>query len=223
MGAKVESVQTGRPRSMGQEGADDPLDRPWTSAIWKQPVSGSVWAGPEGLAGDAQVNRRVHGGPERALLLYSAHHYQAWQADWGGSRLGPGSFGENLTVAGLDELLVCVGDRYRVGEVRLEVSGPREPCNNLVRRHRRPSLIDEVITTGRAGWYARVEAPGSIEAGMEIVLLDRPFPQWPIARAAAVKRARAADPESAALLAQCPALLADWREKLGRLESERVS
>jgi len=223
MSCRVESVQTGRPRSLGREEAEDPFDRPWTSAIWKQPVSGPVWAGPEGLAGDAQVNRRVHGGSERALLLYAGRHYPAWQAEWGGSRLAPGSFGENLTVAGLDELVVCVGDRYRIGEVRLEVSGPREPCNNLARRHRRRSLIDEVIATGRSGWYARVEAPGSIEAGMEIILLDRPFPQWPIARAAAAKRDRGDDPETAALLAQCPALLADWRARLGRLEGERVS
>lgn len=211
----VVSVQTGQARTCGHEDAADPLDRPWTSAIWKEPVQGRVWAGPEGLAGDTQVFRRAHGGPERALLLYCAGHYPAWRAEWQVRDLGPGGFGENLTVEGLDESTACIGDVYRIGEVRLEVSGPREPCRNLVRRHRRPDLVDAVQRTGRSGWYARVLSEGWLEAGLPIVLLDRPHPQWPIERAAEVKRRRLDDPAAARLLAGCPALLADWRARLG--------
>jgi MOSC domain-containing protein YiiM len=199
---------------MGTEGASDRLDRPWTSAIWKTPVTGTVWAGREGLAGDVQVWTKGHGGPERALLWYSMSHYPAWRREWGSSDVGPGGFGENLSVEGLEETTICVGDLFRLGEVRVEVSGPREPCNNLVRRHRRADLIERVIATGRAGWYARVLTEGWLEAGMPLVLIDRPYPQWPIARAVAVKRARSANPTEARLLAACPALLADWRAAL---------
>jgi MOSC domain-containing protein YiiM len=211
----IESIQTGQPRTLGVEDAADPIDRPWTSAIWKEPVHGRVWAGTEGLSGDVQVFRRGHGGPERALLLYSFEHYPSWRGEWGTKDLGPGGFGENLTVSGLDERTTCVGDLWRLGTVRLEISGPRTPCLNLVRRHRRPELIDRVIATGRGGWYARVATEGWLEAGLELELIDRPYPQWPVERVAAVKREAASNPVEAKLLAACPALLADWRRKLG--------
>jgi MOSC domain-containing protein YiiM len=200
---------------MGSEGAEDPLDRAWRSAIWKEPVEGRVWAGRAGLNGDAQVDRRSHGGPERALLGYAAAHYPLWQEEWGGGRLPAGAFGENLLIEGLDESTVCVGDVFRAGDVRVEVSGPREPCMNLVRRHRRPGLIERVLENHRSGWYMRVLAEGWLEAGVPIVLLDRPDPQWPIVRAAEVKRAATREPAEARLLGACPALVADWRERLG--------
>ena len=213
---RVDSIQTGQPRTLGKAEASDPLDRQWTSAIWKEPVEGRVWAGREGLSGDAQVHRAHHGGPERALLLYPADHYPRWRTEWGTREIGPGGFGENLTVSGLDEHAVCVGDVLQIGAVRLEVSGPREPCSNLVQRHRRPDLMDQVRATDRSGWYARVQQEGWLERGLAIQLLDRPYPQWPISRAARVKRERIREPAEALLLAQCPGLLADWRVRIGR-------
>ena len=197
------------------EGAVDPLDRPWISAIWKEPVHGRVWAGTEGLSGDVQVSKPGHGGPERAVLLYCIEHYPAWRAEWGTKDLGPGGFGENLTVSGLDERTTCLGDLFRLGTVRLEVSGPRSPCRNLVRRFRRGDVMNQVVATDRSGWYARVVVEGWLEAGLELTLVDRPYPQWPIDRVAAVKRDAARNSAEAKLLADCPALVADWRRKLG--------
>ena len=215
LGMRVASIQTGQPRTLGKAGGGDFLDQPWTSAIWKESVEGRVWAGREGLSGDAQVHRPSHGGPERALLLYPAEHYPRWRSEWGTREIGPGGFGENLTVSGLDENTVCVGDVFQAGDVRLEISGPREPCANLVKRHHRPNLIEEVLSNGRSGWYARVHHEGWLERGLSIQLLDRPYPQWPISRAAPVKRERTREPGEARLLAQCPALLTDWRAKIG--------
>jgi len=213
---QIESIQTGQPRTVGKEDAEDPLQRAWTSAIWKEPVHGPVWAAAEGLNGDAHVSTKSHGGPERALLLYAAEHYPRWRAEWSTRDVGPGAFGENLTVSGLDEAKVCVGDLFAIGDVRIEVSGPREPCMTLVRRHGRKDLMEVINGNHRTGWYARVQREGWLEAGLPLDLLDRPYPQWPIVRAALVRRNRTRHPDEARLLAACPALITDWRAKLGR-------
>jgi MOSC domain-containing protein YiiM len=211
---RIESIQTGQPKTMGWDGAQDPLDRRWTSAIWKEPVHGQVWAGSEGLTGDAVASPDIHGGPERALLLYSFEHYPRWRAEWGRKDVGGGAFGENLTVSGLDEQTVCVGDVFQVGEVRIEVSGPREPSFTLVRRFRIPDLAETVQRNHRTGWYVRVLIPGWLEAGLPLALVDRPFPHWTVRRAAEVEQARREDPAQARLLAACPALLSGWRARL---------
>ncbi|HEV8357285.1 MAG TPA: MOSC domain-containing protein [Gemmatimonadales bacterium] len=216
---KLESVQVGQPRTYGTPGAEDPLERPWTSAIRKEPVDGPVWAGREGLSGDHQYDRTGHGGPERALLMYSADHYPLWRGEWGRKDVGPGGFGENLTVSGLSEDTACVGDVFRIGAVRIEVSSPRGPCSNLARRHGIPDLVRTVMENHRSGWYLRVLHEGWLEAGAEVVLADRPFPQWTIRRVADIKRHRADRREEAELLAACPALQTDWRRKLGSSEA----
>lgn len=211
---RLDSVQVGQTRTYGTPGSTNPLERPWTSAIRKEPVSGPVWAGREGLSGDQQYDRQGHGGPDRALLMYSTHHYPKWREEWGRKDIGPGAFGENLTASGLTEDLACIGDIYRIGEVRIEVSSPRLPCQNLSRRHRLADLVKTITQNHRSGWYLRVLQEGWVEAGMEIALVDRPYPQWTIRRAATVNRQRMDAPEEARLLAACPALQQGWRDKL---------
>ncbi len=211
---RVEAVLLGAVRTFGTPGATDPLTRPWTSAIRKEPASGPVWAGREGLSGDHQYDRRHHGGPDRAVLMYAAEHYPRWRAEWARREVGPGAFGENLTVTWLDEHRVCLGDVFGAGEVRLEVSSPRSPCQNLVRLHGMPDLVRVVQENHRSGWYLRVRHEGWIEAGMTLTLLDRPYPQWTVARAATVRRHRHERAEDARLLAACPALIEDWRTLL---------
>jgi len=213
---RLESVQVGQTRTYGTPGATNPLERPWTSAIRKEPVPGPVWAGREGLSGDQQYDRKGHGGPDQALLMYSADHYPAWREEWGRKDVGPGGFGENLTVSGLNEDTACIGDIYRIGEVRVEVSSPRSPCQTLARRHRIPELVKIITQNHRSGWYLRVLQEGWVEAGVPMVLVDRPYPQWTIRRAATVNWMRMDLPEEARLLAACPALRAEWRKKLQR-------
>lgn len=214
---RLDSIQVGQSRSYGTQGAEDPTERPWTSAIRKDPVEGPVWAGREGLSGDHQYDRKHHGGPERALLMYSADHYPLWRREWGRKDVGPGGFGENLTVSGLSEDTACVGDMFRIGEVRIEVSSPRTPCVNVARRHGIPDLVGTIVQNHRSGWYLRVLSEGWVEAGMEVVLADRPYPQWTIRRTADVKRLRAELREEARLLAACPALQPEWRRRLREL------
>lgn len=213
---RLESIQVGTTRTYGNPGAVDPLERPWTSAIRKEPVDGQMWAGREGLSGDHQYDRKSHGGPDRALLMYSADHYPRWRAEWGRKDIGPGAFGENLTVSGLTEDTACLGDIFRIGDVRIEISSPRTPCMTLARRHKLPDLVKVVVENHRSGWYMRVLQEGWLEAGMDVQLLDRPYPQWTVRRAADVKRLRADRREDARLLSECAALQREWRELLRR-------
>ena len=113
---------------------DEAGDNPWTSAIVKSPVTGSIRLGSTGLDGDEQADRSVHGGPDKAVLAYSADHYPAWRQELGIEPFEFGAFGENFTVAGLTESTVCVGDDYVIGDARVQVSQQRQPCWKLARR-----------------------------------------------------------------------------------------
>lgn len=210
------SVNVGLPRQMGVEGAADPFDRPWRSGIVKEPVAGPVWLGRTNLAGDGQGDRQNHGGPDKAINSYSADHYPSWRAELALPDFPPGAFGENFTIAGLTEETVCIGDIYQIGAARVQVSQPRQPCSKLARRWRLKDLTARVEASGRTGWYCRVLAEGEVEWGLPVVLLDRPFPQWTIARANAIVRDRKGDPDAAAALAACPALATSWQEALGK-------
>lgn len=210
------SIQVGAARDYAPVEAATGLQRAWRSAIFKTPVAGPIRLELFGLEGDIQVDRRHHGGPHRALLAYSAENYARWREDPSLPQFPFGAFGENLTVTGLDETSVCVGDVYRIGPVRVEVSQPRQPCANLARRWLRPDLPERVRRTGRSGWYLRVLQPGMIEAGQSIERELRPHPAWSIARASEVMQARLERREEAAELAGLEALSPGWRTSLMR-------
>lgn len=198
---RIISIQTGTSRTYTVDSAGDPLNRPWITAIGKQPVAGPVRAGPLGLAGDGVHDTSCHGGPWQAILMYCAEHYPKWNAELGRSDMGPGMFGENLTVTGLDEDSVCIGDRLRIGPVEVEVTIPRGPCNTLARWLGVKEVIRLVLDNHRSGWYLKVVAEGDLEAGMDVALLARPNPDWTIARAADAHTHRRARPDEARALA----------------------
>jgi MOSC domain-containing protein YiiM len=208
------SIQTGRPTRVGTPGAADPMEREFTSAIWKSPVAGPVRVTRLGLEGDAVADTRVHGGPDQALLMYDGEHYPRWRAEWGVADLGAGAFGENLTVAGLSEESVCVGDVLEIGPARLQVTATRQPCANLARRHQRRDLVREVYQTGRSGWYLRVLDEGTVSAGLPVRLLERPNPEWTVRAALLAYRDRARDPDRAAALGRCVGLSERWTARL---------
>ncbi|MGH7499432.1 MAG: MOSC domain-containing protein [Gemmatimonadales bacterium] len=211
---RLHSIQIGTPRTVGTPDAPDRMQREFTSAIWKEPVAGPVWVGNLGLRGDQVADTRAHGGPDQAVLMYAITHYLAWRAEWGREDVGPGAFGENLTVEGLTEEKACLGDVYLIGGARLEVTKPREPCATLARRHQVPDMIAIVQANGRSGWYLRVLEEGEIEAGQAIALAGRPHPEWPVREVALAMRERKSDPERASRLARVPALAANWRLRI---------
>lgn len=200
-------------------GIVQPLGRT-TSGINKQPATGGVLAHAFGFEGDAQADRRVHGGVDKALHCYSWQHYAAWRrelpecARWD----APGAFGENLSIDGLYEQAVCIGDRWRIGSAITVVSQGRQPCFKLNVHFGVPGMASRVQNTLRAGWYLRVEQPGEIAVGSRLTLLDRPHPDFSVARLLALIRDRVIDPVQAEFVLQLP-LTPSWR----RLFEQRLS
>lgn len=211
------SIQVSLPRHFGHEGATEPMDRPWTTGFFKEPVAGAVRLGATNLEDDGQADLVHHGGPDKAVLAYSAEHYPGWRESMNNPSLPFGAFGENFTVAGLTEADVCLGDTWQVGdEAVVQVSQPRQPCWKLARRWRIKTLALEVQQTGRTGWYFRVLTQGSVAAGMPFVLRERPHPDWTIERANRVMHTDKSDIAAALELAAIPLLSENWRTTLTR-------
>lgn len=211
----VMSLQVGRPARRGGEGSRNPREEAWTSAIFKDPVQGPVTLRFLNFEGDAQADLKVHGGPDKAVLAYSADHYAGWREELG-LDMRPGAFGENLTIAGQDERTVCIGDIYTIGTARLEISQPRLPCWKLARKWDLPDLPARVVKSVRGGWYFRVLQEGRVESGEAVTRQARPFPEWTIARVFEAY-IHGVDTETAAALARCTALPEGWREYFAKV------
>jgi MOSC domain-containing protein YiiM len=137
------------------------------TGIAKVPVDGPVVTGPDGLEGDGVGNTKDHGGPDQAVYLYGVDDYD-WWADTEGLDVHPGLFGENLTVSALASAAVEVGDRFVIGAVELEVTGPRIPCAVFSGRVGDGRFATRFAAARRPGAYVRVMTGGSIAAGDEI-------------------------------------------------------
>lgn len=176
MSMKLQSIQIGQPQEYTDEQGT------WETAFFKKSVGGPILLGALTLEGDAVFNTKAHGGPDQAVLLYSADHYSHWQAELG-QDFPFGAFAENLTINGLDEKTVCIGDIYQMGVVKLQVTKPRIPCWKISRRWGIPDLTKRVSQTSRTGWYCRVLQPGEIEAGLPVELIERQNPGQTVAKA----------------------------------------
>lgn len=207
------SVQVGKP---ARYPAVEPGGKPWRSGIVKKPVDGPVWVGRLGLEGDGQADRKHHGGPSRAVNVYPSEHYACWRAVPALAEMTGGGFGENFTTRGLLETTVCIGDVLAVGEAVLAVSQPRGPCYKLNRRWNYPDLQRHAEDERRFGWYLRVLQEGRVEAGAEIRLLERPFPEWTVARVWDVTRAARGGGDFNALL-DVPALSPEWKDVMRKI------
>ena len=211
---KLLSIQVGTPTEYGSDGAADPHDQRWLTSFFKQPVSGPIRVLTDRIEGNEQADCRFHGDVDKALLAYSADHYPLWQDELTLPDMTGGGFGENLTITGQTEQTVCIGDRYSINDVILEVTQPRQPCWKLARRWRLPDLPKRVIRHSRTGWYFRVIRPGTIESGQEVTLLSSPHPEWTIARANQVFYTKGGPTEERRQLAMLPELADAWREEL---------
>ena len=141
------------------------------TGIFKAPTDRRVRVRRLGLEGDEQADLEVHGGPLKAVYAYPSEHYPFWKAELPGTPLPWGAFGENLTVVGLSEDGVRVGDRFRIGTALLAATKPRFPCYKLGIRFGREDLIDRFRSSGRTGFYLRVLEEGELGAGDRIEIL----------------------------------------------------
>jgi len=192
----------------------------WASAYVKSPVNGAVKVGTEGLEGDQQYERRVHGGPDMAVLAYADSHYDDWRDELDIAEMGPGAFGENLTVEGFDESTVCIGDVWAAGEVRLQVASPRGPCMNISRRWERQDLMAKVLEKGWGGWYLRVLQTGSLAARQPVRRIERLHPDWTVEKVFRLRYAAERDTKAIAKLVKVKELAGKWRERLTEKPAE---
>ncbi|MDQ5879380.1 MAG: hypothetical protein QG616_1780 [Pseudomonadota bacterium] len=146
------------------------------SAIWKQALTGPVRITKEGLVGDVQADRRVHGGPEKAVHHYAGENYAKLAERFPdiAEALAIGSIGENISTFGFDETNVCIGDIVRIGSTVLQVSQPRRPCWKIDSRYGLKGITAHIVESGLTGWYYRVLEEGEAAPGDIMVRLERP-------------------------------------------------
>ena len=161
--ARLLSVNVGLPRKIEWNG------RSVYSGIWKDPVSGRCRVRRLNLDGDGQGDLAGHGGEQRAVFVYQIESYRHWQVQLQRSDFVYGQFGENFTIEGLPDDVVCIGDRYQIGSATFEVTQPRVTCYRVGIRMNEPRMPALLTSSGRPGFYFRVLQEGVVGAGDEIV------------------------------------------------------
>jgi MOSC domain-containing protein YiiM len=206
----VVSVNVGTPREVPWRG------RTVRSAIWKHPVPGRVKVRGVNVDGDDQGDREVHGGVDKALYSYAAEDYGWWGAELG-QELAPGTFGDNLTVRGIDVSGAEVGERWRVGGALLEVAQPRTPCFKLGIRMGSQRFPRRFAAAGRPGAYLRILAEGEVAAGDPVEVVHRLGHGLTVAE---VSRIYHFDHAAAARLLRVPELAGTWRRWAERMVTD---
>src|SRR5262247_2207282 len=161
--ARLVSVNVGLPRDIAWKG------RTIHTAIWKNPVSGRRRVGRLNIEGDGQGDLAGHGGEQRAVFVYQIESYRYWQEHLQRTDFVHGQFGENFTIEGLPDDVVCVGDRYQIGSALFEVTQPRVTCYRVGIRTNEPRMPALLTSSGRPGFYFRLLQEGAVGAGDEIV------------------------------------------------------
>lgn len=179
---KVISINVGLPRDVEWRG------EVVTTGIFKSPVPGPVAVRTLNLDGDRQADLTVHGGPRKAVYAYPYEHYDYWRRELPDADLGFGAFGENLTIEGLLETDVRVGDTLDIGSARFDVTQIRMPCYKLVVRFDRLDMVRRFTQSGRSGFYLQVTQEGLIHTGDEIRLARAAGPSPTIAQLADLRR-----------------------------------
>src|SRR6516165_7094696 len=199
------SVNVGLPRDVAWEG------RTVHTAIWKHPVEGPRMARRLNVDGDRQGDLDGHGGEQRAVLVYQVESYEYWGRHLGRDDFGYGAFGENLTVRGLPDDEVCIGDRYRIGQAEFEVTQPRVTCYRVGMRVGEPELPALLVSHHRPGFYMRVITEGRIQAGDAIVKTRTGPGALSVADTDALLYLPDRDPAKLRIALEIPALSPGWQ------------
>jgi MOSC domain-containing protein YiiM len=204
---KLISVNVGLPREVKWK------SKMVTTGIFKDPVEGRVNVQTLNVEGDKQADLEVHGGPSKAVYAYPSEHYAAWRDELDDMEMPWGIFGENLTVEGLLEDQVRIGDRLSIGTATFQVTEPRTPCYKLAVRFDRPDVVRLMNQNGRTGFYLRVLEEGFVEAGDDIDVLGRDPGEVTVANVSSLHKGP--DKDNAELMRQAISVAAlgeSWRE-----------
>lgn len=205
---RVLAVRVGEVRMQHWSGRDI------STGAEKQAQQHPVLATPEGLVGDAQGNLKVHGGPDKAICCYPAEFYPQWQAE--GIDVPEGAFFENLTLTGLTDDDVHLGDVLTVGSAVVQVTQPRRPCTTVSARWSNRELPRLMQSRGRTGYYLRVLEAGEIKAGDAMVLTERQPASVSVAEVNRVMNVDRLDRAGIRRVLNSPELPDRWRTQLER-------
>ncbi|GAX57474.1 MOSC and FAD-binding oxidoreductase domain-containing protein [Streptomyces olivochromogenes] len=200
------SVNVGMPKVVSWQG------RTVRTGVWKLPIHGPARVRRLNIDGDGQGDTNGHGGEQRAVLVYQIQSYRHWQQYFGRDDFGFGQFGENLTVDGLLDDEVCIGDRYRIGETEFEVTQPRVTCYRVGLRLGEPELPALLVSHHRPGFYMRVIHEGHIQAGDPIVQTRTGPGALSVADTDALLYLPDPEPAKLRLALRIPALSPGWQE-----------
>ena len=205
------SVNVGMPKDVAWQG------KTVYTGIWKSPMDGPAMVRRLNIDGDGQGDTNGHGGEQRAVMVYQIQSYRHWQQHLGRDDLSPGTFGENLTVDGLPDDQVCIGDRYRIGEAEFEVTQPRVTCYRVGMRLGEPDMPSLLVSHHRPGFYMRVITEGRIQAGDRIIKTKTGPGVLSVADTDALLYLPRRDPAKLRLATQIPALSPGWQQSFREL------
>lgn len=164
---KIISTNIAKPRFVTINGEQQ------RTGIFKKPTDQAIYLDTEEVKGDEISNRQVHGGVYKACYLFSANHYPHWKSLYPHLEWHYGMLGENLTVEGLDETQLYVGDIYKVGAALIQVTQPREPCTTFAAKMGTADIMTQFIAHGRPGTYVRIIEQGDVKVGDTLELVEK--------------------------------------------------
>ena len=208
---KLISVNVARPEEILIEGESV------ATGIFKRPVAGRIAVKTLNLEGDQQADLTVHGGPDKAVYVYPSEHYEFWQRKLKRELTEWGAFGENLTVEGLLEEAVSIGDRLGIGSAVFQVTQPRLPCFKLAAKLEHEDIIKQFLDSRRTGFYLRVLREGSLQAGDTIAIIERDPHQLTIREAIELYLTKRPEHSSLQRALSVDALSGSWREHFSAL------
>jgi ferredoxin-NADP reductase/MOSC domain-containing protein YiiM len=199
-----------------------PKEVPWQgktvfTGVFKDPITGSCHVGRLNVDGDGQGDLAGHGGEQRAVFVYQIDSYRYWERELGRSDFVYGQFGENFTVEGLSDDVVCIGDRYQIGTAVFEVTQPRVTCYRVGLRMNDPRIPAMLVSHHRPGFYFRVLEEGEVQAGDEILRLDSSPEQMTVAEVDALLYLPGHPRQQLLRTLRIPALSPGWQESFRAL------
>lgn len=203
---RVESVNVGRPRAVLWKGQEV------LTSIFKEPVAGRVAVRRLSLEGDEQADLKVHGGPAMAIYVYPADYYAFWREQFPELEVSWGMFGENLTIWGLRDNTVHIGDQLQVGSAHLVVTQPRMPCYKLALKFGRDDILKRFFQSGYSGFYCAVLQEGEVAAGDLVRLLHHDEHQVTVRDIVRLERKSYYDVDLLRRAVAVEALPQDWRD-----------